>query len=432
MEKLVIHSDCNCFYAAVEMLRNPRLRDVPFAVCGSREERHGIVLTANYPAKNRGVKVGMAIWEAKRACPGLLITSPHMSDYIQFSGFVNSIYADYTDHIEKYGIDESWLDLSSCASTFNEAIMISEEIRGRVRRELGITVSIGLSYNKIFAKLGSDMKKPDALTVIPRDRYREIVWPLPVGDLLYVGRATQMKLAARNIKTIGALAQTDPLLLKCWLGKHGLMIHAFANGEDLAAVAPKEASAPVKSIGNSHTARRDLRTDDDVKINIYALSDSISQRMMEQGFLAQTVEFSYIDSDMTRHGSSQCKLPVPTCISRDLADAAFMLFKKCYGHWPKPLRGIGVRGSNLIEDTIPRQISMFDNPANVDAKMDLERAVNELRRRYGNKIIQRAVMLTDPQLSKVDAKKDHTNQFSSLFLSGGMNVSWGGHTTSIS
>lgn len=254
----------------------------------------------------------------------------------------------YTDRIEPFGLDECWLDLSSCASTFDYGVKMVEYIRLRVRRELGITVSIGLSDNKVFAKLGSDMKKPDATTIIPRENHREIIWPLPFGDLLYVGRATQIKLAARNIKTIGALAQTDPFLLKSWFGKNGLVLHAFANGEDLAPVETKGAEIPVKSIGNSHTTPRDLRCDQDVKIVIYALSESVGMRLMEQGFLARTVEFSYIDTDMEKRGVHQCKLPVPTCISGDIADAAFRMFREVYGHWPKPLRGIGVRDRRAV------------------------------------------------------------------------------------
>ena len=410
MERIIAHADCNCFYASVEMLRNPRLRDVPFAVCGSVEDRHGIVLTANYPAKTRGVKTGMAIWQAKEVCAGLQIAKPHMSDYKQFSDFTRELYANYTDKIEPFGLDECWLDLTGCVKSFSEGSAAVNDIRERVKRELGITVSIGLSDNKVFAKLGSDMKKPDAVTQIPRAEYRDIVWPLPVGDLLYVGRATQMKLFARNIKTIGALAKTDPYLLKAWFGKNGLVLHAFANGEDLAPVALAGSEPEVKSVGNSHTTPRDLRTDEDVRIVIYALAESVGARLMEQGFLAQTIEFSYIDSNMEKRGNHQCKAQVPTCISGEIADYAFRLFKTHY-NWAKPLRGIGVRGGNLIDINTPRQLTMFESADKSQKREDLERAVNELRRRYGNKIIQRAIMFTAPDLSKVDARRDHTNTF---------------------
>ncbi|MDR3210064.1 MAG: DNA polymerase IV, partial [Oscillospiraceae bacterium] len=221
MERLICHSDANCFYASVEMLRNPRLREVPFAVCGSKEDRHGIVLTANYLAKGRGVKTAMAIWEAQRVCPGLYIVPPRYTDYVQFSGFLREIYAEYSNQVEGFGLDEAWIALNGCAATFQDGERVVHEIRERVKRELGLTVSIGLADNKVFAKLGSDMKKPDACTVIPRERFKEIVWPLPVGDLLYVGRATRAKLESKYIRTIGALAQTPPEALNRWFGKAG-------------------------------------------------------------------------------------------------------------------------------------------------------------------------------------------------------------------
>jgi len=336
-----------------------------------------------------------------------------MGDYKQFSDFTRDLYAKYTDRIEPFGLDECWLDLTGCVATFAEGVTAVHEIRERIKRELGITVSIGLSDNKVFAKLGSDMKKPDAVTAIPRSDYREIVWPLPVGDLLYVGRATQVKLFARNVKTIGALAKTDPYLLKSWFGKNGLVLHAFANGEDLAPVALSGDTQPVQSVSNSHTAPRDLKTDDDVKIVIYALAESVGARLMEQGFLAQTIAFSYIDSNMEKRGNHQCRAQVPTCILGEIADHAFRLFKTHYGDWKKPLRGIGVCGSNLIDINTPRQTTMFETAIKSQKKEDLERAVNELRRRYGNKIIQRAVMYTMPDLARVDARRDHTNTFGS-------------------
>ena len=407
MERIIAHSDCNCFYASVEMLRNPSLRDVPFAVCGSTEERHGIVLTANYPAKKRGVKTGMANWQARQTCPGLYVVPPRYNDYIQFSGFVRELYNKYSDRIEPFGLDEAWIDLTGCVSSFKEGEQAVYEIRERVRRELGITVSIGLSDNKVFAKLGSDMKKPDACTIIPRAKYKELIWPLPVSDLLYVGRATEIKLRSRYINTIGDLAKTNPSNLKYLLGKVGLILYAFANGEDHSMVAAADSEPPIKSIGNSHTCPRDLESDADVKIMIYALSESVGARLMELGMYASTIEFSFIDSELKNYGARQCKAPIPTNISGEIADIAFSLFKKAYGHWPKPLRKVGVRGSDLVSMHRPRQLTIFEDAERSAAKEELERTINDLRRRYGNKIIQRALMYTDQELSGVDAKKDH-------------------------
>ncbi|MCL1852422.1 MAG: DNA polymerase IV [Peptococcaceae bacterium] len=432
MERIIAHSDLNCFYASVEMLRNPRLRDVPFAVCGSKEKRHGIVLTANYPAKGRGVKTGMANWQACQVCPGLYTVPPRIQDYIQFSGFVRDLYSTYTDRVEPFGLDEAWLDLTGCVPSFNAGVQAIAELKEKIKRELGLTVSIGLADNKVFAKLGSDMKKPDAYTVIPRADFREIVWPLPVGDLLYVGRATQAKFLSKNIRTIGDLAQTDEKHLKRWLGKVGLVLHAFANGEDRSAVAPTGYEAPIKSVGNSTTCPRDLKTDQDVKIILFALAESVSARMMELGLAAQTIEFSFVNGDITYCGSRQCKIPFPTNISKEIADIAFQLFKKCHGHWPYPLRKIGVRGCDLVSQNAPRQLTFDMDIDYLENAEELERNVNMLRQRYGNKIIQRAIMLIDPHLSSLDAKKDHTVHPVGVFTgSGGVSVQWGGYTTQI-
>ena len=408
MGMVIAHSDLNCFYAAVEMLRNPRLRDVPFAVCGNVEERHGIVLTANYPAKNRGVKTGMANWQARNVCPGLCIVPPRIKDYIQFGGFVREIYAEYTDRIEPFGIDESWLDLTGCVPSFEAGVKTVGEIKERVKRELGMTVSIGLADNKVFAKLGSDMKKPDALTVIPRENFREIVWPLPVGDLLYVGRATRAKLARQVILTIGDLANSNPRNLERWFGKVGLMLYAFANGEDRSRVAAAGSISPIKSIGNSITCPRDLETDQDVKIVIYALAESVGARLMESGLCATTIEVSFLNSDMSYYGTRQSKVAYPTSISGEIAGTAFRIFKKNYGHWPMPLRKIGVRGCNLVSRQAPRQLTLEMDINRLSGLEKLEQTLNILRKRYGNKIIQRAIMHTDQELSRVDAKKDHT------------------------
>jgi DNA polymerase-4 len=424
MERVIAHSDLNCFYASVEMLRNPRLRDIPFAVCGSTKERHGIVLTANYPAKRRGVKTGMTNREARQVCPGLYGVPVKFPDYMQFSGFVKAMYSDYTDRVESFGIDEAWLDLTGCVSSFAQGEKLIHEIRERTKREFGLTVSIGLADNKVFAKLASDMKKPDACTVIPRDRFKEIVWPLPVGDLLYVGRATEAKLRSQYINTIGDLANTDTRRLERWFGKIGLVLYSFANGQDRSMVAPTEYESPVKSVGNSQTCHRDLVTDTDVKIMLYALSESVGGQLMEMGMYASTVEFSFLDSDLQNYGSRQCKLAVPTNISGELADTAFKLFKKCYGHWPKPLRKVGVRGCDLVGVDVPRQLTIFEDAVKTADKEELERVINALRSRYGNKIIQRAIMYMDTLLSGVDAKKDHTIHPVGVF-NGGASVTWG-------
>ena len=428
--KIIAHSDLNCYYASVEMLRNPRLREVPMAVCGSREERHGIVLAANYPAKRKGVKTGMANWEAHRLCPGMYSVPPNFDSYLQFSRFTRELYSFYTDRIEPFGLDECWLDFTGCVPEFSDGERLIYEIKDRIKRELGLTVSIGLSDNKIFAKLGSDMRKPDACMVIPRESYKEIVWPVPVGELLYVGRATESKLKSRFIYTIGDLANADPDNMRRWFGKVGLVLHAFANGEDQSMVAPTDYESPIKSVGNSFTCPRDLCNDADARIMIYALSESVGARLMEYGYYATTVELSFVNKDLTACWTRQRKLPVPTNISGEIAFYAISLFRKVYGHWPAPLRKIGVRGVGLVSDATPRQITVFENADKMIKRENLEYAINVLRSRYGNKCIQRAIMYTDGVLSGVDPKKDHVIHPVGVFT-GGMTVSWGGYTTSI-
>ena len=408
MERIIAHSDLNCFYASVEMLRNPRLQNIPMAVCGSTEERHGIVLAANYPAKRLGVKTAMANWQARQSCPNLYQVKPHMTDYIQFSGFVREIYSNYSDRIEAFGLDENWIDLTGCVKNFAEGEKVVHEIRERVKRELGLSVSVGLADNKIFAKLGSDMKKPDACTIIPRSNFKQLVWPLPVSELLYVGPATTKKFLRYGINTIGDLANANPDMLMNMLGKVGYVLYAYANGEDKSKVSNIEYESPIKSIGNSTTAPRDLDSDQDVRIMLYALAESVGARLMGAGFQATTVEFSYVGTNLSFSHTRQVKLDRPTFLSKEIADAAFALFKKHYGHWPSPLRKIGVRGSNLIASGMPRQLNIFEDATKDQQAEELEWIINGLRSRFGNKIIQRGIMYLDNELSRVDAKENHT------------------------
>lgn len=261
MDRVIIHSDANCFYASVEMLYHPEFAGKPLAVGGDPEARHGIVLTANYIAKKHGVKTGIALWQARQACPDVIFVPPRMDLYLKFSSMLREIYGEYTDKIEPYGCDEAWLDVSDSSSLKGDGQKIAKEISARVKKELGITVSEGISWNKIYAKLGSDYKKPDAITEFNRENYKSLIWKLPVSDLLYVGRSTNRTLSKYGIHTIGDLACTDPDFLMKQLGKMGLVIHSFANGWDESPVAPEGYSAPIKSIGNSMTTPRDLEND---------------------------------------------------------------------------------------------------------------------------------------------------------------------------
>lgn len=296
MDRVIIHSDANCFYASVEMLYHPEFAGKPLAVGGDPEARHGIVLTANYIAKKHGVKTGMALWQAKQACSDVIFVPPRMDLYLRFSSMLREIYGEYTDKIEPYGCDEAWLDVSDSISLKGDGRKIADEISARVKKELGITVSEGISWNKIYAKLGSDYKKPDAITEFNRENYKSLIWKLPASDLLYVGRSTNRTLSKYGIHTIGDLACTDPDFLLKTLGKMGLVIHSFANGWDESPVATEGYSAPIKSIGNSTTTPRDLENDLDVQIIFMALAESVSARLRKHGFKCNTVNSAILSA----------------------------------------------------------------------------------------------------------------------------------------
>ena len=321
MDRVIIHSDANCFYASVEMLYHPEFAGKPLAVGGDPEARHGIVLTANYIAKKHGVKTGMALWQARQACPDVIFVPPRMDLYLKFSSMLREIYGEYTDKIEPYGCDEAWLDVSDSSSLKGDGRKIADEISARVKKELGITVSEGISWNKIYAKLGSDYKKPDAITEFNRENYKSLIWKLPASDLLYVGRSTNRTLSKYGIHTIGDLACTDPDFLLKTLGKMGLVIHSFANGWDESPVATEGYSAPIKSIGNSTTTPRDLENDLDVQIIFMALAESVSARLRKHGFKCNTVAISIRDNSLY-HFFRQMHLREPTDITDEIMNAA--------------------------------------------------------------------------------------------------------------
>lgn len=406
--RVILHSDANCFYAAVEMLRNPRLRDIPMVVGGSAESRHGIILTANYVAKRKAkIKVGMAIWEAKQVCPDLVVVPPNYEDYLHFSKELQAIYSEYTDLVEPFGLDESWLDVTGSTKLFGSGIKIALDISKRVKRELGLTLSIGVSWNKIYAKLGSDLKKPDAITYIGHDNYKEVVFPLPASDLLYVGPATTKKLARRGVTTIGALAETSVDALNLWFGKIGLVLHTFANGWDLTPVSKEHREPMIKSIGNSSTTVRDLICDEDVKIMLYVLGESVAMRLRENGYSASLVSIYYRDKELNSF-TRQHKLTYHTNLVDDIVNSAFTLFKANYNFENKlPLRSIGVRAGSLIESSTPQQTT-FETDAEKQAKREkLEASIDGLRNRYGNPIVQRGLLYVDSSLAHLDAKKDN-------------------------
>lgn len=421
MNRTILHSDCNCFYASVELLHHPELRGKPVAVGGDPQARHGIVLTADYTAKRRGVKTGMALWQARQVCPDIIFLPPRMDLYLRFSRMAQEIYAEYTDKREPYGIDESWLDVTDSVSLKGDGYHIAQEISNRMKKELGITVSVGVSFNKIFAKLGSDYKKPDAITTMNKDEYRDKAWPLTVSDLLYVGSATNNKLRGIGIRTIGDLARTEETLLVRKLGKMGSILWSFANGYDDSPVKLENTSAPIKSVGNSTTTPKDMETDEDVKIVLYILAESVAARLRENGFRCRTVEISIRDKDLF-HFSKQVKLQNASNITREIAEAGYKLYKESYRlpvdeqelknsrpeFYQKPLRSIGIRGTDLVTDYFWEQLDMFMDPQAREKQMKVDAAVDTIRKRFGFYSIQRGLMYQDRILSACDAKSDHT------------------------
>ena len=388
---MILHSDCNCFYASVEMCENPSLRGKKVAVCGSTEFRHGIVLTASYPAKRCGVRTGMANWEALERCPELICVPPRYELYLQYSRHVRAIYRQYTDRIEPYGMDENWLDIPGEDDLDGEGARLSAELRRRVREEIGITVSVGVSYNKVFAKLGSDMKKPDGQTIITRENYRRVVWPLPAGDLLWIGRATLAKLNRRNIFTIGEVAATPPERLQSWFGVNGRMLWRYANGLDTAPVAPLGYESPIQSVGHGTTCVHDLRENGEVWRVLYALAQDVGHRLRAGGLLAKGVQLSVRDNAMGWR-QYQAPLAFPTRSPLELAQAGYGLFRKRYD-WPLPVRALTIRGISLVREDTPAQTDLWNTQERLERRRRLDDAVDEVRRRFGRDAVCAASLM---------------------------------------
>ncbi len=331
---------------------------------------------------------------------------PHFDRYLRFSRMAREIYADYTDLVEPFGLDEVWCDVTGTQKLRERGMeMLANEIRERVKFELGITVSVGASWNKIFAKLGSDYKKPDAVTVFTPENYRDKVWPLPASDLLGVGRATERKLALRGIRTIGDIAAAPPSMLRGFLGKWGLILHDFATGYDTSPVARAGDEAVIKSIGNSTTTPRDLCCDEDAGIVYWMLCESVAERMRESGFLCRGVQVHIRDNELASF-ERQLKLESPTCLASTLHEAAMRLLRENWD-WHKPLRSIGVRATDLLPASTPVQCSIFEDSERQEKRERLERSVDDLRRRFGHYCVGRAVCVSDPTLRNISPKDDH-------------------------
>ena len=340
------------------------------------------------------------------ACPDLIIVPPRMDLYLKFSSMLREIYGEYTDLVEPYGCDEAWLDVTDSAILKGDGRKIAEEISWRVKKELGITVSIGISWNKIFAKLGSDYKKPDGITAFSKGNYKELLWRLPAADLLYVGRSTRKTLDRYGIKTIGELALSDPKFLERLFGKMGLVLYSFANGWDDSPVSSQGYEAPMKSIGNSTTTPRDLVNNLDVQIVLMALSESVAARLRKHGFKCKVVSITIRDSGLFSF-SRQKKLECPTDITNEIMAAANALFIEHY-NWQHPIRSLGIRAEKLVLADIPVQLDLFISEEQREKQEKMDQAVDEIRRRFGYFSIQKAFVYQDKALASLDAQSSHT------------------------
>ena len=397
-DRTILHSDLNSFYASVEIRNDPALAGQPVAVGGDEQARHGIVLAANQLAKRHGIRTAEALWSARRKCPELVIVRPHFDEYARFSQAVRQIYLDYTSQIEPMSLDEAFLDVTGSRSLFGDGETIAHTIRRRVKRELGLTVSVGVSFNKIFAKLGSDYKKPDAVTVFSRENYRALVWPQPAANLLYVGRATAKKLAGIGVHTIGDLAAADPAALHMLLGKMGPMLHAYANGWDRSPVAEYAAREEAKSIGNMVTAPRDICTPRDADLVLWPLCESVAHRLRRHGLCAGSLSLYIRDVQLEVH-TRQCQLAPPTWLARELMEHARALLARHY-KWKLPIRTLGVSAGELIPaDAVSLQLDLDGTAEKRDKLERIERAMDGLKDRYGAAAVRRGTELIDPDLS---------------------------------
>ena len=402
-ERAILHSDLNAFYASVAAVLDPSLVDKAVAVCGSEAERHGIVLAKSEKAKKAGITTGMVTWQARQKCPDLIIVPPDFGAYSLFSKKVREIYCRYTDLVEPFGLDECWLDVTASIKCFGTPLKIAHEIRETVKKELGLTVSVGVSFNKVFAKLGSDLKKPDAVTEITKENFKELVWPLPLSDLLYAGRAVSEKLGNIGIRTIGALAQLDKELALKLLGKNGEMLWNYANGLDNSPVMHKDAKIPAKSVSHGITCAKNLTTAEAVYAVMLGLCQDIAPRLRAEHQLAEGVQIEIKDSHLAVKQWS-AMLPYATDSRRIIADAAFALFKKNY-HFHAPVRAISVRATRLIEEGAGEQMDLLTDYSKREKLSKLEVAMDEIAGRFGRSAILPAAVLSEKDAANTEEKE---------------------------
>lgn len=401
-DRVILHCDLNNFYASAECVSHPEWKDVPLAVCGDPTKRHGVVLAKNELAKKAGIRTGDVIWQAKQKAPNLMVVPPHFELYMKYSKQMFKLYNDYTDMVEPFGADECWLDVTGSQNIFGDGRQISDLIRERVKKDSGLTCSVGVSFNKVFAKLGSDLKKPDATTVIDRANFKRLIWRLNASEMLMVGRRTFEHLQKLNITTIGDLANADSAVLKSHFGINGLKMKAYANGEDTEPVREAVLSRDVKSIGHGMTAVRDIETIEDARDLIYYLSEKVGARMRNAGYRGTLVSVGMRDSALYSI-VRQRVMPVPTYSSTEIAENALKVFSDNWNG--DPMRTITVAVSKLVADDAPKQLSFFDDGTRNDKLEKLDETLDKITHKYGSGVIHRASLIgKDFIYDKTDAE----------------------------
>lgn len=400
MKRAILHSDANCFYASVEAVLNPDLRGKAVAVCGSEEDRHGIVLAKSERAKKAGVTTGMPCWEARNKCPDIIIVKPHFEYYSKFSKLLHQIYQRYTDYIEPFGLDECWLDVTK---SLKGPMEIAEEIRQAVKDELGLTVSIGVSFNKVFAKLGSDLKKPDAITEITEENFKEKVWGLPCGDLLYCGRAMVEKLNRIGVKKIGQIAELSHEYMAKKYGKAGSDLWMYASGLDNSEVAHKDHYEPAKSVGHGITCVSDIRRLDDAYKVIYALSQDIGYKLRAMKLRARGISLVIKYKDLS-YQAYQEKLENPTQDEGFISKIACNILKKHYDPM-HIIRALTVTAINLENENANEQINMFFDYENREKQERLNKVLDTIKSEFGKDAIKPAIILDEDKMPKKEQGK---------------------------
>lgn len=398
MLRTILHSDMNSCYASIEAKLNPKLKNKAMAVCGDPKNRHGIILAKSQEAKIMGVKTGEAIWQAKIKCPNLILVPPHYEKYLEFSRKARKIYYSYTNRVEPFGLDECWLDVSESLKLFGSGEEIANEIRKRMKNELGITVSVGVSFNKVFAKLGSDLKKPDATSVIKRENFKEIIWPLDISSIIGIGKSTKRKLNGIGIYTLGELAKTDVKTVKGILGINGLYLWQYANGFDDRPVKDYSYKEVIKTIGNSSTLVEDLYTNEEVYNIFQILSLNVSKRLREANLSSMGIKIFIRDNNLLSY-EFQSPISNPTQSSIILAEKAIDLFKKKY-KWNFPIRALGLRAINLVDDKIPTQTDIFSDYKEIVKKENLDKAIYNIRKKYNKDILTFASLKNNKKFPK--------------------------------